>query len=90
MTSAAAVDRHRQPGGHSRLYFGSSTAEGQHMQCPKCQHENGPARLLDQQGHRDEGRSMLADIYNWFTEGFDTVDLKEAKALLEELKEIGC
>jgi Tfp pilus assembly protein FimV len=43
------------------------------------------ARLLDQQGHRDEARSMLADIYNWFTEGFDTVDLKEAKALLEEL-----
>ena len=29
---------------------------------------------------------MLADIYNWFTEGFDTADLKEAKALLEELR----
>ena len=43
------------------------------------------ARLLDQQGHRDEARTMLAEIYNWFTEGFDTVDLKEAKALLEEL-----
>jgi tetratricopeptide (TPR) repeat protein len=43
------------------------------------------ARLLDQQGHRDEARTMLAEIYNWFTEGFDIVDLKEAKALLEEL-----
>jgi predicted ATPase len=43
------------------------------------------ARLLDQQGHRDEARTMLAEIYNWFTEGFDTLDLKEAKALLEEL-----
>jgi len=43
------------------------------------------ARLLDQQGHRDEARTVLAEIYNWFTEGFDTVDLKEAKALLEEL-----
>jgi class 3 adenylate cyclase/tetratricopeptide (TPR) repeat protein len=43
-------------------------------------------RLLDQQGHRAEARTMLAEIYNWFTEGFDTLDLKEAKALLEELR----
>jgi hypothetical protein len=43
------------------------------------------ARLLDQQGHRDEARTILAEIYDWFTEGFDTLDLKEAKALLEEL-----
>ncbi len=42
-------------------------------------------RLLDQQGKRDEARAMLADIYNWFTEGFDTADLKDAKALLDEL-----
>jgi predicted ATPase len=45
------------------------------------------ARLLAQQGRRDEARSMLAEIYNWFTEGFDTADLKDAKALLEELAE---
>jgi hypothetical protein len=37
------------------------------------------------QGHRDEARAMLSDIYNWFTEGFDTPDLKDARALLEEL-----
>jgi len=43
------------------------------------------ARLLTKQGHREEARTMLAEIYNWFTEGFDTVDLKDAKALLEEL-----
>jgi tetratricopeptide (TPR) repeat protein len=43
------------------------------------------ARLLDQQWRRNEARAMLAEIYNWFTEGFDTVDLKEAKALLDEL-----
>jgi DNA-binding winged helix-turn-helix (wHTH) protein/tetratricopeptide (TPR) repeat protein len=43
------------------------------------------ARLLASQGHRDEARSMLAEIYNWFTEGFDTADLKDAKALLDEL-----
>jgi hypothetical protein len=34
---------------------------------------------------RDEARGMLADIYNWFTEGFETADLKDAKALLDEL-----
>ena len=43
------------------------------------------ARLLAKQGRRDEAHAMLAEIYNWFTEGFDTLDLKEAKALLEEL-----
>jgi hypothetical protein len=37
------------------------------------------ARLLAKQGHRDEARAMLADIYSWFTEGFDTVDLKDAR-----------
>jgi hypothetical protein len=43
------------------------------------------ARLLAQQGHRDIAHRMLADIYNWFTEGFDTADLKDAKALLDDL-----
>jgi tetratricopeptide (TPR) repeat protein len=42
-------------------------------------------RLLRDTGRRDEARGMLAEIYNWFTEGFDTADLKEAKALLDEL-----
>ena len=43
------------------------------------------ARLLSSQGKREEARMMLADIYNWFTEGFDTADLKEAKVLLDDL-----
>jgi tetratricopeptide (TPR) repeat protein len=43
------------------------------------------ARLLAKQRKRDEARAMLADIYGWFTEGFDTADLKDAKALLDEL-----
>jgi class 3 adenylate cyclase/tetratricopeptide (TPR) repeat protein len=43
------------------------------------------ARLLAKQGKRDEACAMLAEIYNWFTEGFDTADLKDAKALLDEL-----
>jgi predicted ATPase len=43
------------------------------------------ARLWRDQGKRDEAHDLLAPIYGWFTEGFDTLDLKEAKALLEEL-----
>jgi hypothetical protein len=41
--------------------------------------------LLRDTGRRDEARAMLSEIYNWFTEGFDTADLKDAKALLDEL-----
>jgi tetratricopeptide (TPR) repeat protein len=43
------------------------------------------ARLLDNQGRRVDARTMLAGIYNWFSEGFDLLELKEAKALLDEL-----
>ena len=43
------------------------------------------ARLLAKEGRVDEARAMLAEIYGWFTEGFDTADIKDAKALLEEL-----
>ena len=43
------------------------------------------ARMLMSTDRRDEARAMLAEIYNWFTEGFDTADLKDAKALLDEL-----
>ena len=43
------------------------------------------ARLWRDQDKRDEARDLLAPIYGWFTEGFDTLDLKEAKALLGEL-----
>src|SRR5262245_23664926 len=45
------------------------------------------ARLWQQQGRKDEARQMLAEIYGWFTEEFDTKDLQEAKALLDELAE---
>ena len=43
------------------------------------------ARLFHDTNRRDEAYSMLSKIYNWFTEGFDTADLKDAKALLDEL-----
>ena len=43
------------------------------------------ARLWQQQGKTQEARDLLAPVYNWFTEGFDTADLKDAKALIAEL-----
>ena len=43
------------------------------------------AQLWRDQGKRDKAQELLAPVYSWFTEGFDTVDLKQAKALLDEL-----
>jgi predicted ATPase len=48
------------------------------------------ARLWRDQGKRDKARELLAPVYGWFTEGFDTLDLKQAKALLDELASQGC
>jgi len=45
----------------------------------------GLARLWGEQNRRAEAHNLLAPVYGWFTEGFDTADLKEAKALLDEL-----
>ena len=44
-----------------------------------------PSRLWHQQGKRKEAHSLVAEVYAWFTEGFDTAELRAAKALLEEL-----
>jgi predicted ATPase len=43
------------------------------------------ARLWQQQGKRQEAHALLAPVYTWFTEGFDTTDLQDAKALLDAL-----
>jgi predicted ATPase len=45
------------------------------------------ARLWAGQDHRTEARDLLAPLYGWFTEGFDTADLKQAKTLLDKLAE---
>ena len=45
------------------------------------------SRLWQQQGQRQEAYNLLAEIYGWFTEGFDTADLKEANVLLDELED---
>jgi len=61
-------------------------ARSMSAQSPELRATISLARLLDQRGRRDEAGTMLAESYGWFTEGFDAADLKEAKALLEELR----
>jgi tetratricopeptide (TPR) repeat protein len=60
-------------------------ARRQCAKSPELRATTSLARLLRDTARCDEARTMLAEIYNWFTEGFDTADLKDAKALLEEL-----
>jgi predicted ATPase len=60
-------------------------ARRQGARSPELRATTSLARLLAKQGRRDEARAMLAEIFGWFTEGFDTADLKDAKALLDEL-----
>ena len=49
----------------------------------RCAAKSTARRLWRDQGERDEARELLAPVYNWFTEGFDTLDLKEAKKFEE-------
>ena len=46
------------------------------------------ARLWQKQGKQEEARPLLGEIYGWFTEGFDTADMKDAKTLLENLSQL--
>ena len=62
-----------------------AVARGQQAKSLGAAGRHEPGRLWQQQGKRDEACELLAPIYGWFTEGFDTADLQEAKALLEEL-----
>jgi predicted ATPase len=61
------------------------SARSQSARLPELRATTSLARLLSNTNRREGARSMLAEIYNWFTEGFDTADLKDAKTLLEEL-----
>ena len=62
-----------------------ATAQKQGAKFFELRAANSLARLWHDQGRHAEARDLLAPVYGWFTEGFDTLDLKEAKALLEAL-----
>ena len=69
-----------------RLYRQAiSVAAGQQAKSLELRAATSLAMLLGEQRRRSEGYAVLAPVYNWFTEGFDTLDLKEAKTLLDEL-----
>jgi predicted ATPase len=61
-----------------------AVARGQQAKSWELRATTSLARLWRDQGKRDAARALLAPVYGWFTEGFDTLDLKEAKALLDE------
>ena len=67
------------------LHHALAIAHRQQAQSWELRATMGLARLWQQQGQRAEARQLLAPIYGWFTEGFDTADLQEASALLGEL-----
>ena len=71
----------------AEAYFERSLAVARHQQAKswELRAAMSMARLRRDQGKRDDARELLAPIYGWFTEGFDTRDLKEAKTLLDEL-----
>lgn len=60
-------------------------ARNQQAKCFELRTASSLARLWQRQGKRQEAHDLLAPVYAWFTEGFDTADLKDAKALLDEL-----
>jgi tetratricopeptide (TPR) repeat protein len=68
-------------------HFRKAIEVARHQNAKSCQLRatTSLARLLRDTNRRDEARTMLSEIYNWFAEGFDTADLKDAKALLDEL-----
>jgi DNA-binding SARP family transcriptional activator/tetratricopeptide (TPR) repeat protein len=74
-----------ESGAESNLLKAVEVSQKQQAKSWELRASIGLAKLWQKQGKLDEARSLLEPIYNWFTEGFDTADLIEAKALLEEL-----
>jgi predicted ATPase len=68
---------------------GIAIARGQGAKSFEVRAATSLARLLASQGRREEAHALLAPVYGWFTEGFGTKDLKEAKALLDALEASG-
>jgi predicted ATPase len=83
----AALNSPEQDAATAETYFerALSVARQQQAKSFELRAAMSMARLWRDQGKREEARDLLAPVYGWFTEGFDTRDLKEAKALLNEL-----
>jgi len=81
----ALIGLNRLEEGQSALQEALDVARRQQAKSYELRAATSLARLWGEQGRRREARDLLAPLYDSFTEGFDTADLKEAKALLEEL-----
>ena len=79
------VARNKLDEGESSLQEAIRIAQAQQAKSLELRAARDLARLWGEQGRRAEARDLLSPVYGWFTEGFDTLDLKEAKALLDEL-----
>ncbi len=82
----ARIISHDEAGAEEHFHRALAAAGEQGAKAFELRAATSLARLWRDQGKRDEARNLLAPVYGWFTEGFDTPDLKEAKALLDELR----
>ena len=76
-----------EPDATAEAYFERALGVARHQQAKswELRAAMSMARLWSDQGKRQQAHDLLAPVYSWFTEGFDTLDLKEAKALLNTL-----
>jgi class 3 adenylate cyclase/predicted ATPase len=80
-----SLSRHRHEEAEICFHQALAIARRQQAKSWELRAATSLSRLWQQQGKRDAARQLLAEVYHWFTEGFDTADLQEAKALLDEL-----
>ena len=85
LTGTVLLAENKLDEGQASLQHAIHIAQGQQAKSLELRATTNLAHLWRDQGKRDEARELLAPVYGWFTEGFDTLDLKEAKALLDEL-----
>jgi len=85
LTGTVLVAENKLDEGQTSLQQAIHIARAQQAKSLELRAARDLARLWGEQGRRAEARDLLAPVYGWFTEGFDTADLKEAKALLDEL-----
>jgi predicted ATPase len=85
LSGTVLLAENKRDEGQASLQQAISIAQAQQAKSLELRAATSVARLWGEKGRRAEARDLLAPVYGWFTEGFDTADLKEAKALLDEL-----
>jgi predicted ATPase len=85
VTGTVLLAENKLDEGQASLQQALRIAQAQQAKSLELRAATSLARLWGEQGRRSEARDLLAPVYGWFTEGFDTADLKDAKSLLVEL-----